>query len=295
MSKTLALMPLFVSVAKQRSFTRAAEELDLPLPTVSRRIAALEKELGVQLLQRSTRRVELTESGQTYYERCRVILEDADNAREELLEGEHSPAGRVRLSVPADIYYLFMKNMLGAFSGQYPDIELHVHFAARPADLHAEPFDLDIRWGTQPDSRLRIRRLVRVTLGMYASPALLEQFPRPETLQDVARMPLILQTQHGRRTLTMRTGDTVETISLEPSHVVNSMGLSLDLALAGRGVTSVAVPVARRYEETGQLVRLLPAWEAPGVDLNLVMPDKRPARRIRLFIDSLVTHFATRI
>ena len=293
MNNVLSLLPLFVAVANRRSFTKAAEDLDLPLPTVSRRIAALEKELGVRLLHRSTRKVELTESGRTYYERCRVILDNVEESGEELRQNEQSPKGRVRLSVPADVYYLFMRSMPGEFTEQYPEIELHIHFATRWADLHTDPFDLDIRWGDQPSSGLKIRRLITMQLGIYASPKLLEAYPTPSSLKDVTTLPLILQTQHGSRKLTLRQNGKAETIELAPSHVVNSMGLSLDLALAGRGVASLAVPIGRRYETAGELVRLLPEWEAPGVDINLVMPEGEPARRIRLFIDSLAAYFTS--
>ncbi len=292
MSKILTYLPLFIAVARQQSFTLAAEELNIPLPTLSRRIAALEKELGVQLLQRSTRRVELTVGGLRYYERCRVILEDAENAREELQEGEQSPSGRVRLSVPADIYYQFMGTALSNFAGLYPGIELHVHFASRHVDLRTEPFDLDIRWGEQLDSELRIRKLVTMQLGMYASPQLLERFPRPKTLQDVTKMPLILQSQHGRRMLELHRDGKTESIPLTPSYVVNSMGLSLEFALAGCGVTSLAIPIGDRYEKTGELVRLLPEWNAPEVNINMVMPPNVPARRIRLFIDFIAGYFS---
>lgn len=294
MNTILSLLPLFVAVANRRSFTKAAEDLEMPLPTVSRRIAALEKELGVMLFHRSTRKVALTASGKTYYERCRAILEDVDNAAEELRKDEQSPSGRIRLSVPADVYYLFMRPVPGNFLEQYPDIQLKIHFAARRVDLHTDPYDLDIRWGDQPDADFRFRRLITLQLGIYASPGLLERCPPPETLEEAVRLPVIFMTQHGGRKLTMSANGRTETVDLKPTHVVNSMGLSLDLALAGKGIAPLPIPIGREREKSGDLVRLLPDWEAQGMNINLVTPPTPPARRIRLFIDCLTEYFASR-
>lgn len=284
-------IPFSVAVAKQKSFTQAADVLDSPLPTVSRRIAAMEKNLGIRLFNRNSRKVELTEAGRSFYESCEFIVADAKNALERLLQEQHHHTGRVRLALPATTYFMYVQGALGSFAAQYSGIELHVHFTTRWVDLYSEPYDLEIRAGALPDSDLSLRKLFTSRQGIYASPDLLRRYPLPVEPSDLAGMPNIQMPVFRDNMLELHNGEAKQAIPLQPSHVVNGMALAEELLLAGQGISALDVGIARKYEQSGQLVRLLPEWSMPGVDINLVRVTGRLPHRVQLFVDHMVAHF----
>lgn len=283
-------MPLFVEVARQKSFTRAADALDMPLSTVSRRIIALEKDLGIPLFFRSARKVELTENGQAFFERCGFILTEVDAAWEELSRDMKSPTGKVRVSMPTDFYHNYLSGTLGSFAAQWPGIALHVQLSERWVDLHSEPYDLDIRIGKIPDSNLRVRGLFTVQPVLYASPKLLEFYPPPEEPSELSRMPCVSLMQQGE-VWTLNKEKRTETIFIRAAHMTNNVSVLLELALAGLGAGWFLPAMTSRYEAAGELVRLLPGWTHFKVTVSIVTATNRIPQRVRLFIDHLVAYF----
>ena len=293
MQNPLADLPFFVEVARRKSFTRAADALDIPIATLSRRIAAMEKDLGIRLFRRTTRSVELTEEGDAYFKSCEFIVAEARNARENILNGQRNPTGRVRVAMPATVYFLYLRGSLHAFAETHPAIQLHMYLATRRVDLATEPFDLELRVGPLPDSSLKVRKLATIYPALYAAPKLLERCPLPRTPQDLESMPYIhLHTEQEYR-LELTDGARTETVTLSrPRHVVNSPGISLEFILAGQAIGGLETSAAKQYEERGELVRLLPEWRTPGINVSLVMPPGSVPYRVRLFIDHLVKRFA---
>lgn len=291
MHKFFSDLPFFVEVAKQKSFTQAADVLDIPLPTLSRRIASMEKNLGVRLFNRNTRKVELTEAGRSFFESCEYVVSEGRNALEQLLREQHSHSGRVRLALPATVYYTWVRGALGAFAAKYPGIELHVHFTTRWVDLYSEPFDLDIRIGSLPDSDLSARRLFSSTQGLYASPELAARYPQPVEPADLVNLPYIHLTIFKDNILQLHKGNEKVDVSIRPTHAVNGMALAEEFLLAGLGVSALDVGVARPHELSGNLVRILPEWSVPGVGINLVRVNGRLPQRVQLLADHLAAHF----
>lgn len=291
MDKFLKDIPYFVEVARRKSYTQAADALDIPISTLSRRISAMEKELGVPLFKRSTRNVELTDSGTDFFKRCEFILEEAENAREDLIRNVKSATGHVRLSVSPDIYYSYMLGTLSSFAARYPKIKLHVHFATRWADLLTEPYDLDVRIGALPDSSLKAKRLTTLKPSFYASPKLFQSYNMPTTPQDLGSIPWI-GLEHKTDQIRIRKGEQMEELRLVNAHTVNSMGIAMEFTLAGLGVTMLVPHIAKEFVDNGQLIPILPGWETTGADMNLVMPPGDPPHRVRLFVDHLAAHFA---
>lgn len=291
MEKFFRDIPLFVEVARQKNFTRAAQVLSTPTPTVSRRIAAMESALGMPLFRRGPRKTELTDNGRRLYERCRDIVTQADAALDELLRDMKEPAGKVRFSVAPDVYANYLSGVVAGFASRWPSIHLHAHFSERWVDLHVEPFDLDIRVGPLPDSDLIVRRLHTVQPRLYASPALLERYRAPTRPVDLGSIPCISIAQHSDY-WELSQGKRKEKVPVLAVHTVNSISLSLELALAGIGVAWLVPIVAAKYTESGELIPLLPDWHIPGGVLNAVMADRHVPQRVRLFLDYLVEHFA---
>jgi len=154
----LSYMRLFVEVARAKSFRRAADALDMPNSTLSRYIAELEKTMGLRLLHRSTRKVELTEAGEVYFKRCQSVVEEARIAHESLLDMVERPTGTLRVSMPADLATDHLAPIIADFAKMYPLIAFEFDLSPRQVDLQTEPFDLAIRIGPPPMGAADARR-----------------------------------------------------------------------------------------------------------------------------------------
>ena len=291
MQKFMADMPFFVEVARRKSFTTSAEALGIPVATLSRRVAAMEKNLGVRLFRRTTRKVELTEEGESLYKQCELIVAQAQGVKENILHEQKSPSGRVRLCLPARTYMLYLQGRLSAFSKLWPNIDLHIHIERHWMDFGSENFDLEIRYGRQPDSSLKIHKLGTLYAGLYAAPEFLERYGFPATPHDLRDMPRVQQ-NISSNVVRLYSETSSETIVLPPpKHVVNSPTLAEEFILAGQVFGSLVNSVAQKIEAEGLVTRLLPEWRLKGVDVFLVMPPGNPPRRVRLLADYLIDIF----
>lgn len=180
-------MALFVEVAKVMSFRQAAEKAGVPSSTLSRRISALEKTIGLRLLHRTTRKIELTEAGQIYYQRCRRIVEEARLAHDQLTAMLEQPSGVIRASLPVDFATQFLTPLFAEFTAVYPQIRFELDLTPRTVDLVTEPFDIAIRIGRLPDSQLIARQLTQFNARLYASPNYLARYGTPATPQDLVQ------------------------------------------------------------------------------------------------------------
>ncbi|MBV8124267.1 MAG: LysR family transcriptional regulator [Pelomonas sp.] len=292
---------LFARVVDSGSFSRAAERLQLPKSTVSRRLSLLEQRLGEKLLQRSTRRLALTEFGQGVLEHARAMALEVDSALALALHRQQRPTGRLRVSMPADIANQAFGPVFSAFVLDYPEVSLELDLSPRRVDLIAEGFDLAIRMGElADDSQLAARRLARFTSGLYAAPAYLARHGEPQ-------MPEALTSMHGLAILG-RAGDALpwslhkdegdtrlEWRGLpEKRTLANAPDMLLRLARAGVGISAVADHFARELEASGELVRVLPDWRLEPVDCWAVFPGRRLLPlRTRLFIDALAARLSS--
>ncbi len=285
-------IPLFVEIARKKSFSQAADALEMPVSTLSRRMSKMEKSLGVPLLLRNSRKVELTESGRILYERCDGIVAETREAVEAALHNMQTPTGKVRFSVPGDIFHNYLVDALCEFAHTWPDIQLHIHFSERWVDLINEPFDLELRLGDLPDSTLLARKLGTGSPYLYASPKLLDRFPLPQEPADLARIPCLNLNWLGNLWTLSRDGKS-QTVPVRAAHVLNSMSACLRLAVGGLGVAMLPPPSAERYEKTGELIRVLEGWDLPSGSAYLVMASRQVPHRVRLLIEHLVKHFST--
>jgi DNA-binding transcriptional LysR family regulator len=287
---------LFARVMEAGSFSRAAERLHLPKSTVSRRMAALEERLGEKLLQRSTRRLALTDFGQGVLEHARVVAGEVDGALALALHRQQRPRGRLRVSMPGDFAQQALPEMLSAFVRDNPEVQLELDLSPRRVDLIAEGFDLAIRMGTLPeDSQLAARRLALIGTGLYASPGYLARHGEPQ-------LPQALTSMHGLMILS-RHGDAVpwklrrgqegawELWEGQPQlkTLVNAPDMLLRMACADVGITAVGAHFAQPFVDRGELVRVLPDWELLPTPCWAVFPERRlMPLRTRAFLDALV-------
>lgn len=281
----LNLLEVFVAVAEHHSFTRAADELGIQRSAASRRVAALEQELGVQLLIRSTRHVEVTTAGRRLLRDVSPLLTRLEAAIHELPEASLEPAGELKITAPADLGHWLLPPVLGALTARYPDLLPVVHLSNRVVDLEREGYDVALRITMKglPDSSLRARKLGDVVTRLYAAPAYLDARGTPETAEDLDRHALVgLSALSG---LARRDGPTV---------VADDMVFASELAKHGVGVAWLPDFLAVPAVERGELVPILPEVTVATGQLYAMFPSARELPpKITAFRDALVARLET--
>jgi DNA-binding transcriptional LysR family regulator len=281
-------MSLFVEVAKAMSFKRAAEASGVPTSSLSRRIAELERAVGVRLLNRTTRSIELTEAGALYYARCREIVEAARIAHEELGALAETPRGRLRVSTTAEFARLFLGPLLAEYTARYPQVLIEMDLGPNKVDLISQNFDLALRIGPQPDSGLISRQLGIVRTTLFAAPSHLARFGTPLDPNDLARHPTIRNLNAPRPDVwVLCRGERTEEIPVGGVLVVNNFGLMRQLAVLGLGVAMLHEPMVGSDIRAGRLKRVLPDWILREAPVYALIPSRLVPAKTRLFLDML--------
>lgn len=286
---------LFARVVDEGSFSRAAERLSLPKSTVSRRVAALEAQLGERLLLRTTRKLTVTDFGLAVLEHAHHVVEDVEAAASLAQNRQVEPSGRLRVSMPSDMANLVLAPLLAEFILEHPAITLEVDLSARFVDLIGENFDVAVRMGElRDDASLAARRVAVLTVSLYAAPAYLARRgtpPEPEALMEHDALRILTRTGDPMRWILNRGDERWE--GIPPGRATaNSPELLMRMALAGAGITVINDHFALPYLQRGELVQVLPDWRLPPVSAWAVFPGRRlmPART-RVFVDALAARF----
>lgn len=286
---------LFAQVAESGSFSRAAERLSLPKSTVSRRLSQLETRLGERLLQRTTRKLALTDFGLGVLEHARGVMHEVQAAQSLVQHRQAEPSGRLRVSMPGDLANTMLAPMLADFIARYPRVQLELDLSPRRVDLIAENFDLALRMGAlADDASLAARRVAQFSTGLYAAPDYLARRGKPsepEALMEHATLQLLRRTGDAPAWLLMRGEESWEGRPPAPFSV-NSPELLIRMACLGSGIAAVADHSAEPWVERGELVPVLPDWSLPGDTAWAVFPGRRlmPART-RAFLDAVQAQF----
>ncbi|AKM03165.1 LysR family transcriptional regulator [Burkholderia pyrrocinia] len=283
-------MALFVEVVKAKGFRSAADALGMPNSTLSRRIGALEKAIGLRLLHRTTRRIELTEAGQLYFERCKRIVDEARLAHEQLGELLAEPAGVLRASFPVDFAVIYLTPLIVEFANRYPKLTFDFELTSRRVDLVSEPFDVAIRIGESADSQLVARRLATFRNQLYASPRYLERSGEPREPDDLTRHQCLSVQRVDAWTLHDDARE-VE-VPVGGRFVVNSVGMIRQLAVQDAGIIQMPEEVVADDVAAGRLRRVLPGWEGTPVPVYAMTETRLLPAKTQIFIEFLRAHFA---
>ncbi|MBH9554316.1 LysR family transcriptional regulator [Inhella gelatinilytica] len=291
---------LFARVMDAGSLVKAAERVQLPKSTVSRRLSALEARLGEKLLQRTTRRLALTEFGQGVLEHARALSAEVDGALALALHRQQQPSGRLRVSMPADFAHQAVPAVIERFVRDHPRVQLELDLSPRRVDLVGEGFDLAVRIGPlAEDSQLAARRLALIETGLYASPHYLAQQGEPQHPDALRHLHgLMILSRQGEPlpwALFPTLPDAAPPWEGAPAQrtLINAPDMLLRLACAGLGVTAVGTHFAAPYVARGELVRVLPAWCLPPTPCWAVFPGRRLLPlRTRVFLEALVAELA---
>ncbi|GAB7524909.1 LysR family transcriptional regulator [Paraburkholderia sp. 2C] len=285
----LQAMRVFVRVAQLGSFTKAAEQMQLPRPTVSNAIQYLEAHLRVRLLQRTTRRVALTTEGAAYHARCVQALADIDDAESLFADVSAGPRGAVRVDMPERLALHTVIPALPDFFARYPDIRIVLSATDRVVDLIDDGIDCALRVGVPRDQSLVARRVGEFEQFHCASPAYLEKHGVPHSPDDLADHVAVgfFSNRTGRdldwefeedgelRTLTMRSA-----VSMNSAHAY------VACCIAGLGLIQAPRASIEPLVASGQLVEVLQDWKAPPLPASIVFPQQRHlAPRVRIVID----------
>lgn len=286
----------FAKVVEAGGFAAAGRLLGLPKSRLSRRVAELEARLDVRLLQRTTRKLALTDLGERYYRHCQAMLVEAEMADEVAAQLSAEPRGRVRLSCPVALAETSLNEMLPGFLAAYPQVNLELMLTNRRVDLLNESIDVALRVRAPGDEDLSLisRRLRRAKTALVAAPSLLEgvDLRQPE---DLAALPVLGAIDNDRRVHMKLTGPQGEAkeLAFEARLAVEDFNLRKNVALAGLGVTTLPLHYCTQELDDGRLVRVLPAWSEPEAYLQAVYPHRRgilPA--VRALLDYLEEGFS---
>lgn len=280
---------VFTKVVETKSFTGAAELLGLPKSTVSRKLAQLEERLGVRLVQRTTRKLALTDIGQAYYERCSRIVADVAAAEQLVTDMQSTPRGRLRITAPVDLSMRYLGSIIADFLAMHSDINIELDTSDRIVDLIEEGFDLAVRFGTLPESTLIARRLCSFTGVMCASPAYLARRGTPRTIEDLDDHDRVLFTPSPRtQSWTLTHGEQIYEFGRPARFASNNVGAVHEAVAAGAGIALLTDFIVASDCERGELVYVLPGWTGRAIDINAVYPARQNLPpRLSLFLDHL--------
>lgn len=281
---------LFARIVEAGSFSRAAERVHLPKSTVSRRLALLETTLGERLLQRTTRKLVVTEFGASLYEHARRLADEVDAAGALAQHRQGTPSGKLRISAPGD-FANNLNEVIARFLARYPQVTLELDLSPRRVDLVAENFDIAIRMGDLPDdATLSARPITLEQPGLYAAPGYLALHGIPEHPDDLAAHDLlcILSRSGGAMPWVLSRGKVRWERALAARLTANSPDLLARIAARGAGIALSSSLFAQPYMQTGELVRVLPEWEMPSANGWAVFPSRKlmPAKT-RVFLDMM--------
>jgi DNA-binding transcriptional LysR family regulator len=276
---------IFTRVVECHSFTLAAQGLGMQKSTVSRRIALLEERLGVRLLNRTTRKLRLTEVGQAYYERCRQIMLDFAEAEQAVMQLQQEPSGLLRITAPIEFGQLLLGRVLGDFMRQYPQISAEVELTSRPVDPVEEGVDIAILVGQPQDSTLIARKLFETERRLCASPAYLAAHGTPRTVAELQGHRAILLPHDSPRHWPLLG----ESIPCQRVMACNNITFAREAALAGAGIAALPSMICEQALSGGRLVQLLADARLPVGELYAVYPSRRfQAMKVKTFLDFLM-------
>lgn len=292
---TFSDLSFFAVIAQSGSLVAAAQQLGVTPPAVSKRLAALELRLGARLLQRTTRRINLTPEGETYLVEGAKVLEELDALERRVAGSRAVPKGVIKVAATLGFGRKQVAPHLSGFATRFPDVEVQLHLTDRPVNLVEQGLDLQIRIGELPDARLTARLLAHNKRVLCASPDYLERKGMPGTPRELHQHAclFIRENEETFGTWHLRSGARAETVKVRGPLASNDGECVLGWALQGHGVLMRSMWEAGPMLKSGQLQRVLPDWVLPAADIYVVFPTRSNlAAKTRALVDHLLEAFA---
>ncbi|CAB3705673.1 MULTISPECIES: LysR family transcriptional regulator [Achromobacter] len=287
-------LQLVVELARAGGMSAAARQLDVTPAAVSKRLAQIEARLGVRLFNRSTRRLSLTAEGEVYLESARRILGEIEDLDQLIASRQDSPRGRLKVNAPLGFGRSYIAPAIADFAKLYPDVSLQLQLTDSPADFVQDAFDVAVRFGDQPDTRLIARKIAPNRRLVCASPSYLKTHGVPVTPHDLTRHQCIVlrQNEDAYSLWRFTKGRRSETVKVRGALSSNDGEVTLTWGLAGLGILQRAEWDLARYLRSGRLVRVLEDYALPQADIYAVFPERHHlSAKVRVFVDFLVNYF----
>lgn len=288
-------MRIFTKVAELNSFARAAESLDVAVPRISRALADLEQHLGTRLLQRTTRRMSMTEAGRIYLDRCRQILGELDETYLMLSANAVSTSGKIRIVAPALFAMRKLSPVLTAYQRAYPNIVVDLVLADRSVDLIEEEFDLGILAARRVSSQSLVsRHLTSTDFYTCAAPGYIEEHGAPAHPADMVHHPYIaFRTGHSNEEVIFLDSHGAEiAVHPKPALITNNIGMVRESALAGMGIATLSGYLIDDDIRSGRLTRLMPQYRLADREFRIVYSNRKfLSLKVKAFIDIAIEHF----
>jgi DNA-binding transcriptional LysR family regulator len=287
---------IFVKVLQAGSFSRAAKLLGMPNSTVSAKVSALEKRLGVTLLQRSTRKLRATQAGEAYYQRSLRALEELQAAENELETGRAEPQGLLRLTAPVEIGHSLLPALVHAFLKKHPRMEVELVVTNRVLDLIEDGIDLAIRAGALKDSSLIAKRFDLGYFGLWASPEYLTEHTAPRHPKELTQHNCLRFSRFKNEGFRLTNGRENLNVPITGTSIADDFETLRSLAIFGEGMAFLPSFLCAEEAKQNELVRVLPHWRGDRVTVSLVYPAQRfvPAK-VHAFIAVAEKFFKTQI
>ena len=285
-------LALFVSVVSAGSFAEAARRQGLPPNTASRRVQELERDLGVRLMQRSTRRLTLTDAGQRLFTQCAAQIEAATRSAQEISEDNTSPSGKLRVAAPADVFHIISIDWVNEFLVANPRVRLEFILGDARADLLGEGIDVALRIGKAIEPNLVARQIGWVCAGLVASPAYIEARGTPESPAELSSHDCIAAPTNptGYTTWRLDGPEGEFEITVRGRFHVNSIQAQIDATLSGLGIALLPVGATGAHVKSGRLLQVLPDYGIRRVGVYFVYLDRRQLpRAVSAFVEFMMT------
>jgi DNA-binding transcriptional LysR family regulator len=279
-------MALFVEVAKQKSFSKAAVTLGMPISSLSRRISSFEQSVGLRLLDRTTRRLVLTSYGEAYLAQATRLVEEAQQAFDNLVAEAKGPSGFLKVAAPPDFWVLHhLSRIVTEFSKLHEHIHVHVDLKPSAVDLVGDNYDLAVTIEEPRETSLIMRKVAEVGNGLFASPAYLKDRGQPGEPQDLSDHSAIVHTQGAGTTWSLSRDDEIVPVPVNGPLSCNSPSLARKFAVAGQGIFSAHRLSVERDLASGRLKQVLPEWDLPPTPIYIVTTSRLLPAKTRSFVD----------
>jgi LysR family transcriptional regulator for bpeEF and oprC len=291
----LTALASFVRVVQAGSFTRAAESMNTQKARLSRVVARLEKDLGVRLLERTTRSLSLTEAGREIFERAVGILGAVEDVERVAMRMHAEPRGVLKLTCGVEFGMIAVSRWIDAYLERYPQVGVEADFTGRIIDIVHEGFDLAIRVGELPDSRLAARRIGELQYGLFASPGYVRRRGMPGSPEDLTQHDLLVFSAGSHRAGWRLSRENIHHRVDTPARLrVNNSFAVRDAAIAGLGIAQLPLLVAQAAHSSAALVRVLPEWVLPPIPVHALFASSRYLTpKVRAFIDLAVAAYSS--
>jgi DNA-binding transcriptional LysR family regulator len=272
--KYLESLNVFLAVARAKSFTQAANRLEIPKSTVSRKIKELEDELGLKLINRNQRNFELTNEGISLYQKGKIAINDIENAFNEIRSSDKGLMGKIVISCTPDLASLYLTDAIKKYSLLNPHVKIIIDATPHQAELISEGIDFGLRAGNLPDSSMFVRKLCEREIGLFATPKFLKTLNEPLQIENLHTIPFIA-------TKPLK----INNLVFEPKIKINNMSLIKDFVLKDYGIGFLDVSIAMPYLTSKKLVKVFPEQKLEKTSVNIIYPHKELPLRVKKLFD----------